>query len=373
LAERAVLYEAATGQRPKAGGKGLIAPRALRPDIPLSLNAVIYKLLRESPDNRPQSADALLALLKVQAAVPGMSDGFLPWAETLPFPLGSILRHYDGEIDAQTKGAHLLNFFEALAEFIVTIELSAYKSDPDLFNANRKNWFGAASDHSGYMDFRAPTFGMWVSLHRRLANTTHRMLSHGTEDARRCYELFATHERDLVDALTSRDLSRILDDATQIRNKWSHSGVASPQDYARRLRELEDLLAGTQARLATSFETWELLKPGAAMFTDGVFEYTVTVLMGTNPAFRKEQDLVKQALDSNKLYLLNRGNETALELVPLLRIMAGQKTGEEAFYFYNRILSGSEVRWVSYHFHREPEVVLPDERTVRFVSELHAT
>ncbi len=214
---------------------------------------------------------------------------------------------------------------------------------------------------------------MWMNLHKRLANTAHRMLSEGPDGIRRCCELFAARDRELVETISSRDLSRILDDARQTRNEWSHSGVASPHDYARRLRELEGMLAGTQACLATSFETWELIKPGAAMFSDGVYEYTVTVLMGTNPPFQKEQVQVEHPLDSASLYLLYSGNKSALELVPLLRMMAGQKTREEACYFYNRIQPDGNVRWISYHFHAEPEIVLADQRIVRFLSELKAT
>jgi hypothetical protein len=369
----AVLYEAATGKRPERREKGILAPRVLQRDIPPALNAVIYRLLSDSPENRPPTAGTLLEMLKPIGSARGAGQDLVPWAETLPFPLASILRHYHAEINPQVKGEHLLNFFEALAQFAVTVEVSAYKSDRKLFDANLASWFGAGSRSARPVDFRAATFGMWVNLHKRLANTAHRMLSEGPDGIRRCCELFAAQDRELVEAISSPDMSRILDDARQTRNEWSHSGVASPHDYVRRLRELEGMLAGTQACLATSFETWELIKPSAAMFSDGVYEYTVTVLMGTNTAFQKKQVQVEQPLDSASLYLLYRGNKSALELVPLLRMMAGQKTREEACYFYNRIQGDGTVRWISYHFHAEPEIVLADQRVVRFLSELKAT
>jgi hypothetical protein len=214
---------------------------------------------------------------------------------------------------------------------------------------------------------------MWTNLHERLANTARRMLSEGPDGTRRCCELFASQDRELVETITSRELSRIVDAARQTRNNWSHSGVASPRDFARRLRELEGMLASTQACLATSFETWDLVKPGAAMFTSGVYEYTVTLLTGTNAAFQKKQVQVEQPLDSASLYLLYRGSKSALELVPLLRMIAGQNTPEEACYFDNRIQEDETVRWISYHFHAEPEIVLADQRVVRFLSELKAT
>lgn len=38
-------------------------------------------------------------------------------------------------------------------------------------------------------------------------------------------------------------------------------------------------------------------------------------------------------LDTGRLYLLNLGALKALELVPLIRVLTGQKTGEDACYF----------------------------------------
>jgi hypothetical protein len=41
--------------------------------------------------------------------------------------------------------------------------------------------------------------------------------------------------------------------------------------------------------------------------------------------------------------------------------------GQDACYFYNR-LDGPQVRWVSYHFHAEPELLLPDEDVVELLA-----
>ena len=297
------------------------------------------------------------------------ANDYLSWAETLPFPVASILRLYHAEIDPQLKGDHLLDFFEALAQLITTIELSAYSSDREIFDANRGSWFGMTPDNPSPVNFRHASFGLSVNLHRRLANTTHRMLSAGAESNERCYNLFSATEHELVNALTSRDLSKVLAAAGLIRNAWSHRGVASGHEYAQRLRELEDLLASTQAQLATAFENWDMLKPGAATFSEGVYDYTITVLTGTNPAFSKEHTQTDHPLDLTKLYLLNRGHKASLELVPLLRMMACQNTEEEACYFYSR-LQPEGVRWISYHFRAEPEIVLADDRTARFIAAL---
>src|SRR6202042_2161336 len=119
-----------------------------------------------------------------------------------------------------------------------------------------------------------------------------------------CCALFAANDRRLVEAIAARDLAEILAAASQNRNDWKHAGVTGPAGHVRHLRELEDLLARTQTRLADSFEVWDLLKPGTATYTEGTYEYTVTALMGTNSAFRKKLVHVQYPLDSGRLYIL---------------------------------------------------------------------
>jgi serine/threonine protein kinase len=367
----AVLYEAATGRRLAPGPGKFAAPRVVRPDIPPGLNAIICKLLSQSPDKRPATADDVLKSLK-PASAPLPAKAAILWAETLPFPLASILWHYEGEIEAQSRVEHLLNFFEALAQFLVTIELGALKSDHSLFDANRSAWFGVSPEKPQPLPFRAPTFGTWVTLHQRLSKTVRHMLSGGDDTAQRCCDLFAANDMDPLSKMMSRELGGILDTARLDRNEWrGHGGVTSPQEHARRLGELGDLLTRTEEIIGGSLRAWDLLKPGTTEYTGGIFNYTVAVLMGTNQAFRKRQVRVHQPLDTSRLYLVSRDDRKPLEIAPLIRILPGPKTGEPACYFYNRLKEG-HVRWISYHFHAEPEIILDDNYLVQFISELKA-
>lgn len=140
--------------------------------------------------------------------------------------------------------------------------------------------------------------------------------------------------------------------------------------HSERLRELESVLTQTGALLGWSFETWTLIKPGSMVRSGKIYDLTATILKGPNPAFRRRQMKLTEARDTARLYLVNHGNDRALELLPFIRVLAGQ-TGQDACYFYNR-LEGTEVRWVSYHFHAEPELVLPDEDLVDLLTELGA-
>jgi eukaryotic-like serine/threonine-protein kinase len=85
----AVLYEAVTGRRSPCEGPARnaeIAGRlaARRPVLPHRLTDVIGRLLAESPQDRPESAQEVLDALKVTRDPLDSEDA---WTGTLPFPL----------------------------------------------------------------------------------------------------------------------------------------------------------------------------------------------------------------------------------------------------------------------------------------------
>jgi Protein kinase domain len=364
----AVLYEALTGQRPKRVSRAAIAKRltASRPDVPRSLRDTVSSLLAESPDERPGSAEEVLEALKPARVYRKVGEGLVPWADTLPFPLASILWHWEGEPREGGKVDYLIKFFEALAQLVATTLLSACARDSALLEANRSAWF---CGEQRPLDLRTATFGMWVKLADRLSKTLRVLLRDDDED--RARELFAAVDIELVEALSAAKLPRILHHALACRNRWTgHGGVASKDVHRERLRELEDLLAQTRAVLGWSFETWTLLKPGPMTRSGKIYDLTATILKGPNSAFQRRQMKLTEALDTARLYLVNDGNDRALELLPFIRVLAGQ-TGQDACYFYNR-LEGTEVRWISYHFHAEPELLLPDDGLVDLLTDIGA-
>jgi hypothetical protein len=365
----AVLYEVLTGERPALVPGGGVAKRlaALRPDIPHRLSRTICGLLAVSPDDRPARADDVLkALRQTHSTTPDL----LTWAETLPFPLASILWHYDAEPEPGTKVDYLLKFFEALAQLMATIQLSAYMSDPAFFGAHKAAWFGAGMQRRKPIDLRRASFGAWVELSERLAGTGRELLADNDGGSNVYLQLFAASDPALPEILASWDLTKLLLQARDCRNAWSgHGGMPGLQIQRERLHELASLLAQTQHLFGWSFETWTLLRPMVMTYSRGVFDLTAAILTGTNPTFRKKQVQLAQPLEASRLHLLNDNSPQALELIPLIRVIAGNKTGEDACYFYNR-LEGDEVRWVSYHFHADPELILPDDDVTELVIRL---
>jgi serine/threonine protein kinase len=380
----AVLYEASTNEVPLRGKRGILAPRILRPDIPSGLSEIICRLLADKPGNRPASASAILDALssildeyvaeaEAMRKESTLEERFLSWMESLPFPLASILWRYHAEAEPRPKVETLLKFFEALGQFVATILLSAYILDRSFFDLGSVSSQGEGFNVTYRPDIRRPTFGTWVKMSQYLGDKTSNVLSKSAITSDRCYELFAavaSDEDNLVDALANPDFNSILQIALSCRNDWlGHGGVANLQEYERRLHELEMLLGRIQDLLGSSFETWTLLKPGSAAFTRGVFYLSATSIMGSRADFRKVERRVSEPFDTGRLYMLNSGRQRALELVPLIRILAGQKTGQDACYFFNR-LQPEGVRWVSYHHQAEPELILPDSDILELLSSL---
>ena len=363
----AILYEALTGERPERMPRATIAKRlaAGRPDLPRSLRDTVCSLLAESPSERPANAEKVLDALKPSRVYQTADEGLVPWADTLPFPLASILWHYEGEPDEGGKVDYLLKFFEALAQFVATVLLSACITDRELFDVNRSALFDGGQRP---LDLQRASFGAWVELAKRLARILRAVLEAEGGEERSC-ELFKTRDLELVEALTAKELASIFHHACDRRNSWTgHGGVAGQHVQRERLRDLDDLLVRTRAVLGWSFETWTLLKPGPMTRSGKIFDLTTTTLKGTNSVFRRQQLKLTEALDTARLYLLNDGNLRALELVPFIRVIAGN-TGQDACYFYNRV-EGAEVRWVSYHFHADPELLLPDEDVIELLATL---
>jgi type I restriction enzyme M protein len=264
------------------------------------------------------------------------------------------------------KVDYLLKFFEALAHFAATVLLSACISDSELFEANRSGWFAVAEHRP--IDLQRASFGAWVELTKRLARTLTAVLEADGGGERAC-ALFKTRDLELVEALVSREFVSILNHACNRRNSWTgHGGVAGGHVQGERLRDLDDLLVRTRAVLGWSFETWTLLRPGPMTRSGKVFDLTATILTGTNPVFRRQQIKLTEALDTSRLYLLNVGNPGALELLPFVRVTAGS-SGQDACYFYNRV-EGTGIRWISYHFHADPELLLPDEDLIELLATL---
>lgn len=289
------------------------------------------------------------------------------WMEELPFPLASILWAYYATKDEKERLEHLFHFFEASSQFIAAIFLSAYAQDKDFYKINRRFWITSDLKYQGW--YRKASFGNWIELNFAIAKFTRKMLE-GKDTKGRCLSLFGNADESFVKMLSSKRLLGILREAKDYRNSWKgHGGILSVEQAKYRVVILENLLAVLRDVVGDQFVRLMLLSPESSEFVDGIYEYTVKAIMGTRAQFKEEHVQTIVPMDIKKLYLLPELQLKPIEMLPLGRMMPSPKTNLNAYYFYNRLDDG-EVRWVSYHFARDAEVIARDIDVINILKTL---
>lgn len=260
------------------------------------------------------------------------------WFETLPFPLASILRAWQAtpSQDFKTKHEHLLHFFEATAEFVSVILLSAFSSNEALFGPHKQK-LAEAMQKQG-LSFQRATFGTWKLVVEYLGKQTRELLSENgkkPEDALNnkalCADIFADPSVSLPEALSRKELAAILSTTNKMRNDWSgHGGVVGQEEA--QLRN-EQLLAEVQKLREAIADTWaeaQMIRALHCRPRRGVFENEVAVQMGSNSEFLKETRSMATWLDVERHYLLKKDSGRALKLLPLIQVGPSPQSAKNA-------------------------------------------
>jgi hypothetical protein len=297
----------------------------------------------------------------------GSGEDFEAWMESMPFPVASVLWRYHADSEARSKRDHLLHFFEALAQFVGTHLLSVLHNDQEWFAQEVEALVRPGTQ--GPIAFGRSTFGLWVMVGERLAKLFRRALSAG-EVRDRCIQAFCVDDAEAIEALTRKSLFQVLGRVGRYRNEWiGHGGVESDPELHRRLSLLGVELDNIRSLFAAGYDPWRLVRPGPSRHRSGVFYYSASSMMGTRSDFRRVDVESLAPMDDGELYLYTPSLRRALRLLPFVRMMPSPRTEENACYFYSS-LAGHEVRWVSYHFEADAEVVSADPDVVDTLLEL---
>jgi hypothetical protein len=290
------------------------------------------------------------------------------WFESLPFPMASILRAWQAapSDDFKTKYEHLLHFFEASAEFGGIILLSAFRSREQLFADIRDGLSEALTKQN--LSFRRATFGTWKIVIEYLGKRARQFLS-GDKDQRAARgAMFADTSLQTPEVLASKEIARIVSATNKMRNDWAgHGGVVGPVEA--KLRN-ERLLGEVQRLREATGDLWantQLVQSLQCRPRRGLFENEVAVLMGSNSEFLKETRPMPIWLDVERLYVVRRDEEHALQLLPLVKVGPSPTSAMNACYFFSRI-EKEGLRYVSYHFIEEPQRNWPVEDAAEAIS-----
>jgi len=278
-------------------------------------------------------------------------DSLEAWLESLPFPLASIMWRYRAS-DASLKENNeiLLHFFEALAEFLATIYLSAAKSD-DEFWADFANSLNAAIDNAQQSYDRA-TFGLWKSIIEFFRKRFKQLLE---SESDRCANMFGTASREVLEMLFDSRLLTVLQKANSIRNGKAHGGVLGQNGIQMTHDHLTDLVQTCRSIMGTTWERYELIQPSACRYMGGIFNYRVRLIMGTRTPFVSSDRKTIQGMEDGHLHLHDPEGDRVLKLLPFVRVMPSPRTEANACYFYNRRVSQNQ-KFISYHFEADSEI-----------------
>ena len=305
----------------------------------------------------------------IEAGLAEMSEQerFEAWVDVLPFPLASVLwRYHTFKGPSREAYERLLAFFEVVAEFCAIVQLSAFSSIDAIWSSIRPELASALEKQSLSMD--RPTFGTWKCCVEFLSKKARE-----AEMRQLRPEMFRTSYGGILDAITSKRLVGILQDTNAIRNNAKGHPGAVGERYARQVADkLREHLGRTRDIFSRAWQDYVLLLPQECRYQGGVFEYSAQSVVGTRVPFKTISLTLTEAMEDGSLHLWSPGENRALRLLPMIKMMPSPEIQQNACYFYNR-RQANGIRFLSYYFERDPDVTGPFQDTAQALGMLFPT
>jgi hypothetical protein len=249
-------------------------------------------------------------------------------------------------------------FYEALAEFIVAVMLSALSSYRDFFQKHRAKW---AEKTKGRIYLKS-SMGDWVRLGSRLAQFIREFMVDESE-TKTIGDLFSNPPVQAIEALSSEELWKKLDAISEHRNAWKgHTGIIGDKEAKTRLEKLEEEFENLRPIITNAFSSFVfVVRQEELEFRSGIHQYNALDLRGyQSDPFPERFANTKAPMESGEIYFLGFEREsTPIKLIPLVKLMSKDDSGKSACYFYSS-KTGNKCRYVSYHFEELPEMDLID-------------
>ena len=291
-----------------------------------------------------------------------VSIGLDQWLETIPFPIASILRAWQAtqSDDFRTKVDHLLHFFEATAEFISVILLSAFSKNEGLFEPHKLKLKKAMKKQN--LSFHRATFGTWKLVVEYLGKQTRFLLQENNKNPEKaendradCAGIFSDDTLKLPRLLCSTEIAAVLRDTNKMRNDRGHGGVLSQAQAKFHNTKLVGEVEKLRGAMSDLWDSSVVVNALGCKRRKDVYENEIAILRGSNSEFLKEPREMLTCLDGTSLYIINGDQKRALKLLPLVRMDASPETAKNACYFFNGI-DKNGARFVSYHFKDQPKL-----------------
>ncbi len=293
-------------------------------------------------------------------------DTFPLWLDTLPFPLASILWNYHA-VRSDDLRAYLLlsHFFEALAQFLATILLSARKHlEPD--SIQKVIRVALKQSHN----LKTPSFATWTTIFAYLAKRvrTDIVYEHG-EGLQDWKQATACDDANLLQALVSKDMVKLLDDAGKRRNRWQgHGNVIA--DVEARHRRYQDLLASFRVIVGSKWASHTLVLPNTFRQQSGHIVADLQKLMGPRTPFETIKLSVERPMDEGRLHFVSEKTGKVCELLPFLHMGPAPAQTLDTCYFFNHF-SKDGANFVVFQSPNKEELIINNGRMSELIEAIY--
>lgn len=286
-------------------------------------------------------------------------DRYEDWFETLPFPLARVLwTHHASNGSHRERFNTLLHYFEAAAAFLATVHLSAFMADDELWNEVGPELNQTLQQQN--LSLNRASFGSWKLIFEFLSKRCEELMKEETADGEQPHaqQLFRVSDVRSLRVLTDPRLRSILQQANKIRNDWHGHGGAMSETAAKDVHDiLQSLVQQTREVFGRKWQAFELIQPGASIYSQDLFAVNSRRLMGVrcNPFERRTYES-EDPLETGALYLFDSVSRRGLKLLPFVTVMPSPEQSADACYVLSRAGDGVNPRWVSYHFEAESQI-----------------
>lgn len=323
----------------------------------VALDQRIRTLASSAADLREELWSAPNEARKIAERLDGLTreDSLISWADSLPFPVASILWTAEALADqAQRRYAQLDYFFEGLAEFLAVLLLSGTATNAE--DARTEMERLRAILRTTHLSLARASFGAWVAIFENLAKRIRTDMSSGGELRQEWQRRMACDSADLLGALVSKPLVDLLKRANKCRNDWrGHGGVVGDQEAMDRAGHLGSLILEVRALVGHRWKSYPLVLPGRGIYSQGWHVNTASVVVGSRVPFAQAEFRLKQPLEHGVLHVVGPESGETCPLLPLIRISSAPGDAKNACYFFSR-LDGASARYISYHHEGKPEL-----------------
>jgi len=295
--------------------------------------------------------------LRRRVEMPYEKEGLADWARRLPYPLAGALWVYETEKDNPIRAqSHLLRFWEATAEFLGAVLLSALDGDPVLRASEFRMLRGALSKAG--LSLERASFGTWGSVVQRLTSTFRTQLTAEEPDSgEKILQLFGDPPEETLSALLDSGLGRLLARVNTLRNDWlGHAGATTDSQAREQLQTLVGHTEELRDRMSSVWDQYRLVRAGRMAHRQGSFYVNVEVAIGPATPFRQVEIRLAEPLEEGRLYLTPVDGDRSLLLNELILLKQAPRSANYTSYFYSR-REALGFRLVAYQYAEESSVV----------------